>query len=118
MSIITYRGLDPIHEVIFRGCDPIRFEPRLGIELLEYEAVSLVERGLVGYPKNDSRELAGDEAAFQNPRRALLDFRLRLKRGQKIGSFMVEVIDNPKISAKRAAVSNDVPGQNAEADGE
>src|SRR5882724_6438583 len=99
MSIITYRGLDPMHEVIFRCCDSIRVEPWFSIELLECDAVSLVERRLVGYPNNDLRELAGDEAAFQNPRRAGLGFRLRLKRGEKIGSFVVEVIDNAKISA-------------------
>src|SRR6267142_550312 len=117
MSVVTYRGLDPIHEVIFRRCDSIRVEPWFSIELLECDAVSLVERGLAGYPNNDLCVLASDEAAFQNPRRARLGFGLRLKRGQKIGSFMVEVINNAKISAKRTAVSNDIPRQNAEAHG-
>ena len=81
MSIITYRGLDPIHEVIFRSCDSIRVEPWFSIKLRECDAMSLVKRGLVGYPNNDLRELASDEAALQNPRGARLDFGLRLKRG-------------------------------------
>jgi hypothetical protein len=68
MSIVADRSFDPKHEIGFGRDDSVGIEPRLGLEAIEGNTLSLVQSGPICHADYNLRELAGDKAPFQQAR--------------------------------------------------